>query len=259
MSSYNDLVRKILNKSKLKSLVDEMVETGGAVLNLVSPEWENILSNSEIYKLHSEKKVNFSKIKGCDPNFEVYTINNMDHYYRVVVAGCWKFNVLVNKGRGNIISVVCQASLPLVRIGQSMAMHNQQIFVDNCRFFPALCVTELCSQCSKYKNKNEQRKSWCILNTKVFDGERVFSILQEHILEAFGPSKFYGVMLVDICSRTTYGENRYKIGGSCREFVAFNESALKAPVNCDCVYLLPPLESPQVTYVEEEENESIKS
>ena len=252
MSAYDDLITKILNKTQLKNAVDDMIDSSSNVLNLVSKDWKQTLENSEIYKLHNDKKISYSRNKANDSNFEVNTINSMDNCYHILVAGCWKFNNVVTKDKGPIASIVCKSSLPLVYIGKSMAAHNQQIFVDNCRFFPEPCIPELCSQCALYK-VNKHEKSWCILTTRVFNGERVLHTTQENITNTFGPFKFYGILRVDISSRTSYGENKYKIGGSCSNMLIFIESALRAPLTRDCLCLAAePTETlPRITYVDE--------
>lgn len=254
MNSYNDLVTKILEKPVLKTAVEGMVHSR-AILNLVSLDWEEKVLNSNVYKKHIENVVSYSKNKSSVKNFEVQLMTSMDYHYHVLVAGCWKFHTLKNGGI-EMDSIVCNSCQPLLLIGKSMAEHNKQMFVDNSRFFFQSCDANICSACEHVKKLSSQTNIWCVKNTKVFNGERIRYLLRSDLLKAFGHSRMYGILRLKISSRTTYGDNRYKIGGLCAEMILFNESALDPPFNIEhiCIPIeATPHENPKITFPEEME------
>lgn len=254
MSSYNDLVTKILNTPVLKKAMETMISCSD-VLNLVSPNWEKNILNSTIYKTHNEKVVGYSKSKSQENKFQCYSMNKMEYHYHVLVTGCWKFNI-IKKDNTNVETIVCNSSQPLSLIGKSMAEHDRQAFVDNSRFFIQSCDASLCSTCEKAKEYSIENNTWCIKNTKVFNGERIRYMLRKHMLNAFGYSRFYGILRLRIHSRTTYGDNKYKIGGLCSDMILFNESALDPPINIDYMFMSLQTSShdnPKITFPEDVE------
>lgn len=251
MDSYNDLVSKILKQPVLKTAVEDMI-TSRTILNLVSLNWEETILNSNIYKKHLENVVTYSKNKSSGKKFEVQLMTSMDYHYHVLVAGCWKFHTL-KKNDTDIDSIVCNSCQPLSLIGKSMAEHNKEVFVDNSRFFFQGCDANVCSTCEDVKKVSFKNNIWCVKNTKVFNGRRIRCLLRREVLSAFGHSRMYGILRLKIYSRTTYGDNRYKIGGMCAEMILFNESSLDPPVNIEHLLHLAieSHETPEITFPEE--------
>lgn len=248
-------IERVYSNSVLKKAVEEMCEGTGA-LNLVDPEWKNLLQNNELYQKYRARKIKFSKGKTSkQEKIHVRNVIGMNNCFNVVVVGYWTLDCTKEKAD---TSFICRLCSPLTEIGNCMSEHDHMKYSDNCRLFVEKCDPGFCVSCKNAAKKLQvfdPKNDWCIVKTKVFNGACIKHVFKTSVEHVFGAGCCMGIFNVLITSRYTYGEENYKIGGTIRDMILFKESSLNEVMNLDIEYPTE-LPIPQITYPSEEVEES---
>lgn len=258
-SDYQILVDKISKNNNLSDTIQEM-ETRTKALNLVTKSWEQDLENSLVYQTHQQKRAKYNKGKNCGEENKAFvkTIVSRDHVFHVIVAGEWMLARPDKKMED--FSFVTKNCEPLRKIGLVMAENDDQRLYTNARFFINPCDPRLCHFCSTYININKisvPYKNWCILRLRIFNGKSISNIIKSQLQASLStlPS-FMGIFRLEVLSRTTFGENSYKICGNIEEMIIFQKMSLDA----ECFVSLPNISTFAIEYptvIEENEEHEL--
>ncbi|GFW05472.1 uncharacterized protein TNCV_1699601 [Trichonephila clavipes] len=232
---YSQLIKKTLAVDVLKKAIHDMA-TGSGMLNLVDSEWENTLQTYPVHRLHMEKKVSFSKGHAChvDKAYVKNIANPLNSYKVIVVAhmSCDRTKSQHSEGLLGDLNFIAKECPPLTLIGEAMRETAQQKLHDSARLFKETCSPVLCNTCRTLHQKHhipcDVHRNWCVKTTRMFDGENLthaFKKQLEPILESIGT--FLAICQLQIYSRTTFGEDKYKIGGKIKNIIIFQESAIQ--------------------------------
>ncbi|GFQ85489.1 uncharacterized protein TNCT_352571 [Trichonephila clavata] len=232
---YSQLIHNTLNVPVLKKAIDDMATESG-MLNLVNPDWEKKLDDYPVHQMHVEKQVSFSKGHACHVDKAyVKNIANPFNSYKVMVMAlmsCDRTKSQDSEGFQGDLNFIVKECPPLTLIGHAMRETSQQKLHDAARLFKETCSPLLCNTCrtahQKYHMPCDVHRNWCVMTTRVFDGENLTNAFKkqlEPILESIGT--FLAICQVQIYSRTTFGEDKYKIGGKIKNIIIFQESAIQ--------------------------------
>lgn len=232
---YSTLVDNVQACPKLKTALDEMTQRTRAI-NLVVPDWKSTLYDHPIYKQHTSDVVKYSKGHACsDDKAYVRNIVNPNQYYNVIVAGCFS----IDAGKTNIheysesldySSFITRKSEPLTEMGLSMKENTQKTLNDGARLFIDVCDPMLCHKCASNHRKHRipiSQKNWCVLMTRIYNGHDLHNAFKSRLAPTLLKlSSFLAILNLQITSRTTFGDDCYKIGGRVKEMIIFTESTL---------------------------------
>lgn len=248
---YSTIVQTISKLPILRQGIEQMVNRTFAV-NLVVDNWKNVLEKYEVHKAHLQRNVRYSKGHACvEDKAHVRNIISPKHCYNVIVAGYFSISVLEMRE----ISFIVRQCEPLTEIGNAMKDGNCQNLHDGARLFVEECNPAMCSACIKsHRDYNVPlcRRNWCVLKTRVFNGETINNIFKHHLEQTLTKGTvFMAVMCVQIYSRTTFGNDAYKISGKVKDMIVFQESVLSPREDLDFGLLIKtPL--PSVEYILED-------
>lgn len=228
---YDALVRNIDSCEILKKAVEKMAIATGA-LNLVSPDWETNLENYRPHKMHLENKVKYSQGHACcSSKAYIRNVIRAQDKYNVIVTGSFSIDakndtpVVATEGEESDHSFVTRSSEPLTRIAEAMIENPLQNLNDGSRFFVENCNPMLCHKCvdsHRQRNIPIPPKNWCVLSTRVFDGKRIRNDFKTFLIpNLLKMGSVFAVLHVQIYSRTTFGDNCFKIGGKIKEMIFF--------------------------------------
>lgn len=255
---YSTLVKCIFNNDILSKAVEDLANRT-KILNLITSEWKHILENSDVYKTHLNGKAKYSKghsvAKEKAFNRRLKYKNEM---YTIIIAGEWS----LTKTKEDEYSVISRDCEPLQLIASSMREKTDNILHDGGRFFIRHCNPNLCSDCRSVHKKYEiplTSQNWCVKSLRIFDGKHI-TMTFAHILQQSLPKmgSFMGIFRMQIQSRTTFGDDCYKIGGVIDEMIIFQHSILlPAGIIClESTESLPCVEYPNEELIEYKANES---
>ena len=224
--NYLPLVNTILSHKIISEAIEELYSRVES-LNLITAEWKETLENSEIYQKHCNGKVKYSKgyLVANEKAYNKKLKNSNDHY-NIIVVGEWS----LKKSKNNEYSVVARMCEPLRLIGLSMRENTDSILHDGGRFFIRECSVSFCDECQTKHAEFKVpllSKNWCVKSLRIFNGKSIqhtfTKVLQQNLLKT---GSFMGIFRMRIHSRTTYGDNCYKIGGIIEELIVFQHSIL---------------------------------
>ncbi|GIX96210.1 uncharacterized protein CDAR_70371 [Caerostris darwini] len=264
---YLALVGNILNCPILKDELTDMVERTRA-LNLVDPEWQSHLEEYPIYKRHLTKDINFSKGHMClDDKCCVKNIISPSGYFNVIVAGVFSLHVkqpaLEGRQNANEVSFVTRQCQPLTMIGESMSDSPREKLHDGARLFPEVCDPMLCNKCVESHKRIKVpfcKNNWCVTTTRIFDGNRIKNEFKSRLVFPLSKmGKFLAILHINIQSKTTFGDNVYKIGGRVKEMIIFQESSISQTkeLNFDSIPTLDASMFPSIEYPQEETEDDL--
>lgn len=251
---YNAFIEQILKCDPLKEVIRSLQDRTGA-MNLIVPNWREVLTKSPVYQRHREKSVQYTRGRPMAGSpVTVRTIIAPENQYNVVIAGVWSLSQLENMD----YSVVCRQCDPLRQIGLSMQEGPHQNLHDGGRFFVNVCDPKYCHHClaahERYKMPLAS-KNWCVLSTRTFDGKNLKNEFTKSLQESMKRiGTFMAIFHMRVLSRTTY-EGGYKIGGQIKEMIVFQQSSLMQveQLNFDEERLLPYV--PSIEYPAENKDE----
>lgn len=221
--NYCALVQNILGCSVLREAVEQMNRKTLA-LNLIDTDWETALNESPVHQKHKSRSVKYSKGRKCvEDQAEVRHVISPKEVYNVVVAGTFIGN------EDDSFSVrQCE---PLTEIGKAMAENSVQKLHDGARLYVQECNPTLCHTCVKSHERFKvpfSRINWCVLRTRVFNGETISNAFKCHLTPMLVKKGFMAIIHAQIFSRTTFGDDMYKLGGRIKDLIVFQESALES-------------------------------
>ncbi|GFQ68221.1 uncharacterized protein TNCT_730161 [Trichonephila clavata] len=233
-----DLFYRLKVKHVVLKEAKRISESQNGILNLVREDWKSVLENNPIYQDFDKKKPMFSALQQKEHiSLQKVLFNNV---LNIVVAGTW--NIYFNKNVATIVSNECK---PLENLSVKMTHDCENTELSKVsRFFVGNCNPMFCNACRKTRHKlgmelKSDKNQWCILTTKVFDGEKIRNTFKNNIEKDFVGSTFYGILHVEVNQRyfyNTYESNnskRVKIGGICKEMILFKENCLLPCENLD--------------------------
>ncbi|GBN19730.1 hypothetical protein AVEN_261806-1 [Araneus ventricosus] len=265
---YPNLIQYTLACPVLKKTIHEMA-VGSGTLNLVHPDWESRLHEYSVHRRHLKKEVAFSKGRACrQDKAHVRNISIPSNAYKVIVLGklsCSRSKSQELDGPPGDIHFVARECPPLTRIAEAMKDSPSQKLHDGAILFMEHCDPALCNQCLTAHTQRrvpwDRRRNWCVLKTRKFNGmklEHDFKTKLVPVLEGLG--SFYAIAQLNIFSRTTFGEDTFKIGGKIKDLIVFQESAILPRVE-EIVFsersTIPSIEFPEEENGDEEELENI--
>lgn len=248
--NYNQCIQRIHNNPILSTHIRAM-ELSTDFLNLAVPDWECVLTNSDVYDKHAKRHVRYANGRQGEKKFCNQNVLDMDDYYNVIVAGYWHFAPLAD--HSETMTIVCRQCKPLSLIGESMSENDMYTFRSNSRFFIESCDQSICAACQSCKSLLEySTDNWCVQSTRIFDGQNVKNMLKCQILKAFSNKRvFNGILRLCVKSRCKYGDNCYKIGGVCKEMLLFPDSALNSSTEAIRLDLASSFNTPTIEYPKE--------
>lgn len=253
---YLSLINSIQSNDTLSRAVQELV-TRNACLNLVTVDWEDALESSEVYKKHVGGKVEYAvgKVVANDKAYN-RRIKEQNACYSAIVAGEWALDRDKDSGEYSIVSRFSNPESPLYQIMVSMRENERSSVHDGGRFFVRECNPHLCSDCRMVYSSLKiapPRKNWCVKSIRIFDGKQISIWCTTRFQEALVNMTFMGVLKLVVQSRTTYGNNCYKIGGIIHEMILFQHSVLLPSIS---VCLEPSVTLPSIEFPEEGEKKN---
>lgn len=248
---YPSLINCIQSNATLSKAVLELVSRT-QFLNLVTLNWKDALEGSEVYQKHVSGKVEYTQGRAV-ANEKAYNrrIKDQNEWYSVIVAGEWALDRDENSDDYSIVSRFANAHSPLHQITVSMRESERSSVHDGGRFFVRECNPHLCSDCRMvYSNLKmaPPRKNWCVKSIRIFDGKQISIWCTKRFQEVLVNMTFMGVLKMVVQSRTTFGNNYYKIGGTIHEMILFQHSVLLPSIS---VYLEPSMNLPSIEFPEE--------
>ena len=258
-SNYQVLVQKVLSNDILFHAIREIEERTNA-LNLITESWEQTLENYSVYQVHKNGKAKYNKGHSCGAENKAFvkTIIPHDHIFNIIVAGEWYLQKPEKKRED--FSFVVKNCEPLNKIGLIMREDEEKKLHTGARFFVNPCPQLLCHYCTTYHVNYKipiPNKNWCILRLKIFNGKTIYNMYKTLLQPALSslPS-FMGIFRLEVLSRTSFGENSYKICGNIEEMIVFQ----KMNLNTQCCVTLPDPSLYSIEYpmeLEPQENEAI--
>ncbi|GFV82881.1 uncharacterized protein TNCV_1178961 [Trichonephila clavipes] len=232
---YSQLITNTLAVNVLKKAIHDMASESG-MLNLVDPDWRKRLQDYPVHRLHVDKQVSFSKGHAChvDKAYVKNIANPLNSYKIIVLAhmSCDRTKSQDPDGLIGDLNFIVKECTPLTVIGEAMRETMQQKLHDAARLFKETCSPVLCNTCRTAHQRHhipcDVHRNWCVMTTRMFDGENLTNAFKkqlEPILEGIG--SFLAICQVQIYSRTTFGEDKYKIGGKIKNIIIFQESAIQ--------------------------------
>ncbi|GBM54943.1 hypothetical protein AVEN_77843-1 [Araneus ventricosus] len=118
----------------------------------------------------------------------------------------------------------------------------------------------LCNFClTEHTNRHvtyDLHQNWCVLKTRKFDSKKLthdFKKVFEPVLDSIG--SFLAIAELNIFSRTTFEDEKFKIGGKIKKLLLFQESAIQPRLNMmfSEELTLPSIEFPKEENVNSEE------
>lgn len=248
---YSYIVKHTLAVPALAKAIQDL-ETDSGALNLITPDWENKLNENEAYKLHKENGVLFSK-GHTSSNEKTFTRNIIKPcmMHKVILVGCFTYDK-TKESEGHT-SFVARDCYPLQVIGDAMRENPTQKLHDGARLFMDYCDPALCHTCYEaHLSRNvplDFERNWCVTKLRVFNGKdlkHAFKKPLEASLTKMG--SFLAICQITIRSRTTFGDDKYKIGGTIQNMIVFQESAIKP---CPNMVFLDPI-TPAIEFPSED-------
>lgn len=257
---YDALVQNIYSCKLLKKALDEMVNRTRA-LNLVAPDWKTKLDSHPAHTLHLENRVKYSKGRACSDNKAyVRNVALAQEQYNIIVTGV--FAIDANKKNNNDVeevldySFITRKSEPLNCIATAMKETPLQSLHDGARFFVESCEPKFCYRCRDSYNDFKipiPERNWCVLSTRVFDGHQIANEFKSTLIPSLlKVGKTLAIFNTQIYTRTTFGDNVYKIGGKIKEMILFSESAINTREELNFA-MKPNTNQPAIEYPEEVE------
>jgi hypothetical protein len=205
-----------------------ILEEYNRAVNLICPDWLNVLKEYPVYQKHVNRKAKYGKGKSCAKE-KAYVRTIIDGQFNVIVAG--EFSLVRGTEDEDEYSIVARSCEPLREIGLVMQDNPEWKLHDGGRYFVKTCEPRYCYFCKEeHKNRDIQlprKNNWCVQSVRVFDGKFLFqectTPLRDSLLEM---KSFFAVFYMQISSRTTFGDNSYKIGGLIKEMIVFQENVL---------------------------------
>lgn len=229
MEEYNAFLKCIVANPILNAEVKAIAERGGLV-NLVDENWADIIDKLPLYQKHKDNGVKFSVGKERQ-NVKVQSIIGSENCYNIVVAGKWSLRLKeindVDPKKNKDTCLVNRTCLPLVKIAKVLAESPNREVHSNFKFFVEKCSEKICNKCYIHRSMfTGPKDDWCVVTSKLFDGEEIVNTCKSRIEETFGGlSHFSAILVLTINSRVNFSD-AFKISGSIREFILFKDSVV---------------------------------
>lgn len=252
---YPNLIECVLKCPILANAIEEMTLDSG-MLNLVHPDWESKLNKYPVHQRHLNKEVAFSKGHVCN-NDKAYIkhIAVPRNSYKVIVLAslaCTRKKPQEPESPPGDLYFIARECPPLTCIAEAMKESPSHKLHDGANLFMEYCNPILCNICLTEHTKQhvpyDIHQNWCVLKTRKFDGNELthdFKKSLEPVLERLG--SFLAIVQLNIYSRTTFGEDKFKIGGKIKNLLVFQESAIQPRVTMKFskeLTVLPSIEFP---------------
>ncbi|KAG8156130.1 hypothetical protein JTE90_016687 [Oedothorax gibbosus] len=202
--------------------------------NLVQKDWEETLENLQVHQNHKARRVQYSKgYSGLNGAYNVRSVASSANTYKLVVLGSF----YLDKPKEGDVHALNDWSFktrncpPLQRIGEAMRESDSKTLNDGARLFMESCTPAMCVHCQTYHKKFNMEcdlnRNWCVTKLRVFNGDTIkntFKSQLTHMLDTMGT--FMAICQINIYSRTSYGDDKFKVGGLIKNIIIFQESAI---------------------------------
>lgn len=219
----NIYINKVLNNAHLKTAISRLIEPG--VINLITPNWRDVLYNNRVYLNHKEGRVSFSNPNmqtATNQHIKKYGIIDRENKFQVLVVGL--FRVFKNEQGGHLL--VQDHCSPLSEIGKVMCPDEKITFCSNCKYYMMSC-NGICPSCRHPDSKDciPQDNIWCASETKVFTLKGLERATREYCAAVFRNSTIV-IMRMEI-NMKYYFSHCSKIGGLIKSMIFVQENLLR--------------------------------
>lgn len=215
-------IDKVLNNAHLKTAIGRLVEPG--VINLITPNWRDVLYNNRVYLNHREGKVTYSNpnMQAANQHIKKYGIIERENKFQVLVVGL--FRVAKDEHSGHLL--IQEHCSPLTEIGKVMCPDKNIRFCSNCKFYMVSC-NGICPSCRHPDNNDHIPKDniWCASETKAFTFKGMERATRSYCGAVFREPTI--VILRMEINMKYYFSNCSKIGGSIKSMIFVQENLLR--------------------------------
>lgn len=219
----------------------ENLATHSGSSNLVQKDWLTTLENLPVHQNHKLHKVQYSKgYSGSNGAYNVRSVTSNANTYKVVVLGSFyldkpkdlkKINEACEANVSNDWSFKTRNCPPLQHIGQAMRESDGKTLNDGARLFMESCTPAMCFHCQTYhKQFNVEfdfNHNWCVTKLRIFNGKTIYNTFKSQLITMMqNMGTFLAICQVNIYSRTSYGDDKFKVGGVIKNIIVFQESAI---------------------------------
>lgn len=231
---YSKLIKEVVESPILVDFSSKMVSRSGA-LNLICEDWEKELEQSSVHQRHVNKQVLFSNEREVRrKSAKLRRIISSNDTYKLVTFGIFSLDqsksVELEEPTGDW-SIVVRECPPLTRIGEVWRESSEYKLHDGARLFVDTCIPSLCVHCNNHfkmsGDKVDLTRNWCVTKLHYFNGKEIYNMSKNRFISDWANmGSFLAIIHVNMMSRTTFGERKYKIGGQIKNIIVFQESAI---------------------------------
>lgn len=234
----------LLENDVLMTAAEKMSTSEPGLLNLVRSDWRNVLENNPTFQTFKESasEAYYSPIENKSGEQQRVSVSNI---MNVLVMGKWILYVDPKKGYEILIASECEPLEELMRTMLSDVDKEKYKFSD-ASFFVETCNPIFCRWCRSAREKlklspHSDKREWCILKTRVYDGDKIKNVFKSSIENNFRGQPFYGILNLQLNSRSFY-QDKYgieccRIGGTCKNMILFKETCLVVNPELDLDYV----------------------
>lgn len=237
---YEKYIEHIHNIPVLLRETEKLVRVSG-YHNLVQRDWRATLENLDVHQNHQQNKVQYSKgHSGSNGAYNVRSVTSTANSYKVIVLGTFcldrfkdqkKLNEVADTTASNDWSFKTRNCPPLQLIGEAMRESDSKTLNDGARLFMESCTPAMCHHCqTQHKQFNvecESKNNWCVTKLRIFNGETIYNTFKSNLVTMLqNMGAFMAICQVNIYSRTSYGDDKFKVGGILKNIIVFQESAI---------------------------------
>lgn len=229
VNAVMNLIQRINENEVLRAEIENM--SNPLYLNLIHSEWLTHLKNNALYQKYLNDQVEFLPQNSNYKYITVQRVRNSDDFFRAIVVGRFLL-IKSDNSRSTFSALNCEPLEELCKVflDKNATMSNRaKFFIESCGGILA------CGLCETYKNKynldyDSEKEWWCIMKTKVFNGQKLVLSSKAHIENAFGKNPFFAIFQLEVSGRQYFGlesEKSMKLCGSVKNMVLFKESVLE--------------------------------
>ena len=237
---YDKYIENIGNIPVLLKATENLATYSGSA-NLVQKDWSSVLENLPVHQSHKLNKVQYSKgYSGLNGAYNVRSVTHSTNTYKVIVLGSFyldkpkdlkKLGEAVDSHASNDWSFKTRTCPPLQNIGLAMRENDEKILNDGARLFMESCTPAMCFHCQTYhKQFNVEcdlNHNWCVTKLRIFNGETIYNTFKSQLINMLqNMGTFLAICQVNIYSRTSYGDDKFKVGGIIKNIIVFQEAAI---------------------------------
>lgn len=209
-------ITQVLNNENLKTSVTRLTTPG--VINLITPNWRDVLYNNAVFQRHRDLKVEYVTANTGQSHLKRQNIYNIDDKFQILVVGLFK--VIKSQNRHQIAMVDCK---PLLEIAKVMCIDTDKILHNHLKFFMKSC-NGICPSCRMETTKIPEDNIWCASETKVFTPEGLNKSSREYCAAVFN-SQSLAIVRLEIDVKFSFS-NFVKIGGNIKSIIFIQENLL---------------------------------